>query len=97
MKTLNTILIDLQGVLYLQELQSKQRCGKSLTEKEKQRLERNFEQFADNGWKVYYDGDCGGALRNGKWTSWSCEEVKQILSEAGIKYKDGSKEEVINV
>lgn len=50
------------------------------------------------------DGDLGGCVgdwkngyEEGRWTSWSCEDMKRILIEAELPYKDGEEIEYIAV
>lgn len=100
----NTILLPLESFLYLQDKSYFERCGKHHTEKQIERLIRNFENFAHIGYKQLKDGDlggCNGKPENGweerRWTSWSCEDMKQILTEVGLPYKDGEETEYIAV
>jgi len=73
-------------------------------EKGRKMLERNFERFEKNGAKEIMDydlGGCRGPVKNGfeegRWTSWSCEDMKRILDSKGLSYKDGSETEYIAV
>lgn len=101
----NTILLPLESYLYLQNKSHLERCGKNHTEKQIERLKRNFDDFSyGTGYKKLYDGDlggCSGHWKNGykerRWTSWSCEDMKRILDNAGLPYKDGKQAEVIEV
>ena len=90
----NTILVPWESYLYLQQKCRNERCGDWKTEKQIERLKRNFEAFSHNGYKQLMDGDLGGCV-NGKLTSWKCEDMKRILNEAGLMYKDGGESECI--
>lgn len=98
----NTILVTWESYLYLQEKEYLERWGKRRNEKQIQRLRNNFDSFAYNGYKQLMDGDLGGcnghwenAWEERRWTSWSCEDMKRILNEAGLPYKDGKPTEYI--
>lgn len=103
-RKVNTILLPLESFLYLQEKGYNERCGKYRTEKQIERLKRNFESFAYNGYKRLCDGDLGGCVGNyenayeeRRWTSWSCEDMKRFLNEANLPYKEGKETEIIEV
>ena len=100
----NTILLPWESYLYLQQKERNERCGDWKTEKQIEKLKANFENFAHNGYKRLMDGDLGGCVgdwkngyEEGRWTSWSCEDMKRILTEAGLPYKDGEETEYIAV
>ena len=103
-KKANTILLPLESYLYLQDKSHLERCGKHGSEKRIERLKKNFKEFSYNGYKQLMDGDLGGCVGNwengyeeGRWTSWSCEDMKRILDEANLPYKDGKETEYIMV
>ncbi len=99
-----TILLPWESYLYLQQKGRNERCGDWKTEKQIAKLKANFEEFSYNGYKRLLDGDLGGCVgdwkngyEEGRWTSWSCEDMKRILDEAGLPYKDGEDTECVDV
>lgn len=91
-----TMGLSKEAYLYLQDRCRNERIGGHISDKYREKLERNFDQFAYKGYKVYYDGDLGGA-ENGRWTSWSCDKVKKMLDEQGLAYIDGGEQESIEI
>ena len=81
-----SLLVDLQGYLFLQEKARKERGGE-VTEKFKNHLEDNFNRLSFNLGRrevvEILDRNLGGAS-NGKWTSWSVEEMAKMLAEQGM-------------
>ena len=104
-RKLNSILIPWESWWHLENLSYFQRCGKYHTKKQKERAKRDFEQFAFyDGMKRTCEYDLGGATGNpersweeGRWTSWSCEDMKKILDEAGLPWEQGDPEERISI
>lgn len=99
-----TLLVPLESFLYLQEKCHIERCGNPQSEKAKQRLIRNFEEHSYNGKKQLMNGDLGGcngnpenAWEERRWTSWSVEDMIEILSEAGLPWERGEDTEYIAV
>ena len=100
----NTILLPLESYLYLQDKSYFERTGKHNTDKMIERLTCTFNQLQCNGHKRLKDGDLGGCVgkpensyEEGRWTSWSCSEMKRILDEEGLPFKDGDEVEYISV
>lgn len=100
----STILLPPDSFLFLQDKSFYERCGKHYSEKQMQRLTRNFEQFGHGGYKQLKSGDLGGcngvpenAWEEHRWTTWSIEDMKNILNEAGFSWKDGEEVEYISV
>lgn len=100
----NTILIPWESYLYLQNKQYEERMGKPKPESAIKRLELNFENCSHNGLYRIGDGALGGCIgtpenawEEKRWTSWSCEDMKQILDSAGLPYKDGGEREYISI
>lgn len=99
----NSIQVPWESWWHLENLSYFQRCGKYHTEEQKERMKRNFEQFAFyDGMKQICDYDQGGAIgdpersyEEGRWVSWSCEDMKKILNEADLPWKEGEPEERI--
>lgn len=91
-----TMGLSKEAYLYLSERCRKERIGDSLSEHSKERLETNFDNFSYKGYLEYYDGDLGGAV-NGRWTSWSCDQVKKMLDEQGLGYIEGEEKESIEI
>lgn len=78
----NGIKVDLEGFLYLQDLSCQQRSNKGLSDKSKERIKR----LSPNGAELY--DKCLGGAENGKWTSWTCADMKRILDKAGFTYSE---------
>ena len=100
----NTLLLPWESYLYLQRKERKERCGDCLKDEWIKRLKRGFDDLAKDGHKQIMDGDLGGCIGNpenaweeGRWTSWTCEDMKRILDEAGLPYKDGDETEYIAI
>ena len=103
-RTANTVRVNLDGYLYLQQKCHQERCGKPISEKGIERLKKNFERFSAQGWKTLMDGDFGGCIgspenswEERRWTNWSAEDMIRILTEAGIPCERGESQEVIDV
>lgn len=97
-----TILLPYESWIFLQEKSFLERTGKPYSEKQKTRMKTLFQNHSYDGKKELKDGDLGGckgkpelAWEEGRWTSWSCNDMKQILSSAGLPYEDGSEVEYI--
>lgn len=97
-----TILVTLESYLYLQEKSYFERCGKKHSDRAKERLIRNFEHFSVDGMKALMNGDLGGCKGNpenaweeGRWTSWSVDEMARILDEAKLPWMKGEEKEYI--
>lgn len=98
----STILVPLESFLYLQDKQRFERSGKHCSEQNIERLKYNFETFSYNGYKQIMNGDLGGckgepenAWEERRWTSWSVEDIKKILDEASLPWKEGEEQEYI--
>lgn len=100
----NSILVPLESWMFLQKKGYRERIGKELSEKAIQLRERSFERNAHNGKRQLINGDLGGcrgpvenAWEEGRWTSWSIEDMKKMLDEAGLPWEDGEEVEYIAV
>lgn len=100
----NSILVPWKSFLFLQQKCRHERCGDCHSERQIERLRRSFDDLAFKGYKRLLDGDLGGCkgdwkngYEEGRWTSWSCNDMKKILDEAGLPYKDGEETEYIAV
>lgn len=95
--TANAILVPWESWWYLEERSFQERCGKPHTEYSKEKLRSSFNRFVDSdGFKRLKDHDFGGAVgkpenswEEHRWTSWSCKDMKKMLDEAGLPWKDG--------
>lgn len=93
----HTILVSWESWLYLEEKSYVERSGKKHTEYSLERMKREFKRFAYyDGMKQLKDGDFGGAIgkpenswEERRWTSWTCEDMKRILDDAGLPWKQG--------
>lgn len=90
---------------YLQRIGWEQRTDKPYLESFTEKHRHNFD-YVTRGRHGYYAhdgafGGCNGEKRNaweeGRWTSWSVEDMKRILDKAGLPYKDAGETEVIDV
>jgi|GEM_PF-1828081 len=101
----NSMLVPWESWWHLEDISYRQRSGKQHTDKQKERMKRQFENFAIyDGMKKLLDYDLGGAVGNpeksyeeGRWTRWSCEDMKKILDEAGLSWKQGKLTEITSV
>ena len=94
----DTIYIGKEAYMYLLRTQRAQRGCSMLTEEQEGRIWDRMPKSSEGLRKVTRDsfgGAAGGVY--GRWTSWSLEKVKQILSEAGYTWKEGEPEKVIYV
>ena len=98
-----SILVPLESYIYLNNKRHEERStsGKPLNE---ERLVVNFNRNAYGGYKRLMDGDYGGCVgkpengyKEGRWTSWSCDDMKRILDKAGLPYKNGEDVEYIQL
>lgn len=101
----NSILVSRESWWKLEDISYYQRCGEHHTEEHKERMKRGFEQFAIyDGMKKICDYDFGGAVgapekswEEGRWTRWSCEDMKKILDEVGLPWKPGTPTEKMSI
>ena len=90
-----SIRVPLESWLYLQNECKKQRCGGEISTRFIEMLTKEYNRYDKNG-HVLVDGDLGGAIGNpensyeeGRWTSWSIEQMKKMLDEKALPYQDG--------
>ena len=99
------IKVPFESHEHLHRMQWQQRSDKPYLDSFTERHRRYFNIGADaNGLKSVHDGDFGGcngrkenAWEEGRWTSWSVDEMKRILDKAVLPYKDSGETEVIDV
>ena len=104
-KTLNRIAVNKEAFLYLDSLMRKERGCKPLNDQAKDMFWKRVMQCSASrtpeGLKILDDESMGGGdgTYYGKWTNWTCEDLKKLLAEAGHEWKElGSIEvEYINV
>jgi hypothetical protein len=102
MSTVKTFGLTEEGYIYLQNRSHFERCGKNHSEKFIERLKRNFKTFAYKGYYYIASSDLGGAIGNpensyeeGRWTHWSVDDMKKMLTEQGIPFgPDGTQEKM---
>ena len=95
----HAIKIELDGYLYLQNRLHKERCGEDLSESHIERLTANFKNHYKTC-ELTMDGDYGGTTDGtpqGKWTSWTVEQMAEMLTEAGIKWTPADDVECIDI
>ena len=108
-RKVNTILLPLESYLWLHEEGFKQRNERGetkLSDKSRDRLTNNFHQHKVKSTGLYaaHDGNFGGcngdphnAWEEGRWTSWTVEDMAKMLDENGLPYEIGEPTEVIPV
>lgn len=87
-----SLKVNLESYLYLQEQCKLQRLGKKLTDNQIKRLTKNYYSNYLNGINLT-DGQLGGAKDN-KWTSWTIEDMKDLLEKANLKYEYSEVDEI---
>ena len=103
-RTLNAILLPWESWMYLENKSFQERCGKHHTDLQIERMKRNFDNFAwHDGMKQIHDYDFGGAVgkpenswEEHRWTQWSCEDMKKMLDEAKLPWKESERVKVIS-
>lgn len=99
-----TIRVPLESWIYLKEQCRNQRCGDHLSERMIEHLKKEMQKEYNRNGHLLMDKDLGGAIgdptnsyEEGRWTSWSVEQMKKMLDEKGLPYEDGEEVEYINV
>lgn len=101
-----TILVPVESWWYLYNKSHEQRSetGRPLSEKTKENLIRRAFNYGEWEYHKLCNGDLGGCIgdplhawEEGRWTSWSIDEMKQMLDEVDLPYKDGKEIERIEV
>ena len=99
-----TIRVPFKSWMYLDNLGCSQRTGHEHSQKFIERIKREFDARWKEKGKEVIDKEMGGAIgepensyEDGRWTTWSIEEMKGMLDEAGLPYVDGEEVECINV
>ena len=98
------IRVELEGYIYLQDQSSIQRSGRVHSESWRERIKQHYEWHDQkHGGHLLMDGDLGGAVgkpersyEEGRWTSWSVDQMKKMLDEKGYKYIDVEDVDVIS-
>lgn len=88
-KSLERIGVDKEAFFYLVDLSREQRgCG-VLTDVARDRIWRRRKE-TDDDLVILNDESMGGGdgTYYGRWTSWSCEELKSLLQKAGHTWVD---------
>ena len=85
-RTVKVVGITKEGYIFLQS-KWYERHGKTMSDKWKEHLERNYIADLGDGWHGHYDGDLG----------YSCEEVKRLLAEQGLPFKDAGEQTVTDI
>lgn len=101
----NTMWVPYESFSYLRNKMHEERSetGKPLNQ---ERLRKTFDNspMTRDGYHQLMDGSFGGCKGNpkhaweeGRWTDWSIEDMKAMLDEAGLTYKDGEQIECISL
>ena len=85
-RTVKVVGVTIEGYIFLQS-KWYERKGKVLKDEWKERLRRRYIADLGDGWHGHYNGDLG----------FSCEEVKQLLAEQGLPFKDAGEETVTEI
>lgn len=91
MKKIKSILVSREAWLCLYEESHRQRKGCEYTPDGLEFLKKCYERDElriSDGRRYLFDGDLGGK-ENGRWVSWSCEKMAEILTAAGLEYEPG--------
>ena len=94
--TKKTILLSKEAYLFLQNKTKYERSGKNLSKEFIEKLERNFNNLQHEGYIRLFDNDLGGK-ENGKWTSWTCKKMADILDKEKLDYKLGKDTECVSL
>lgn len=99
-----TLLVPVESWWYLNNKCHEERIGKPLTEEQKERQINHAFRSGELKYKEICNGDFGGCIGNpenafeeGRWKNWSIDDMKQMLDEAGLSYKDGEEKDFIHV
>lgn len=86
---LNRIAVPRDAFIHLEQLQRKQRGCKPLTDEQ---LEKIWDKKSKTktGMIILDDQSMGGGdgTYYGKWNSWSCADLKNILRDAGLSWEE---------
>lgn len=93
-RRLDKIAVEKQAFLYLTGLMREQRGCKPLSDEAKEKVWNRRKKTSD-GMAILDDDSMGGGdgTYYGRWTSWNCNDLKHLLSEAGYGWKDLPSEE----
>ena len=92
--------VPFESYLFLQKecfRQRNERPNATWTDKRTDRLRKSFDYLTQGKHGMYMIGGslggCNGspirAWEEGRWTNWSVDDMKRILDEAGLPWKDG--------
>ena len=88
------IIVNLDGYIYL-HCEARTQRGFEITERYIESLKENFNYINPNGKAKICDGDLGGGCGSkspNTWTSWSIDEMTQMLIKQGIHFEIGAEE-----
>ncbi len=86
----NTILIGKDAHLYLARIQRKQRGCKPLTKEQEEEIWEKIPKYKNTQLRQV-DSNCyggGDGTYHGCWWSWSTEDLKRMLTEAGFPWNE---------
>lgn len=86
-KTLSQIGVSKEGFILLETISRKQRGCKPLSDDQMDGIWSRRRKTSD-GFAILDDESMGGGdgTYHGKWTSWKCDDLKAILSDAGMTW-----------
>ena len=92
-----SIFIGKEAHFFLDEESRKQRGCKCLSKEAKEKQWMRIPKV--DGLRNVIDDTYGGGdgTYHGKWTSWSVEDIKRMLNEAGLSYVEGPEVEYIDI
>lgn len=86
---MNRLMVTLESYLYLQTKSIESRGKKA--DKAIPRLTRNFRNWMNkDGYYWFLEGSLGYQTASGGYGVWSIQDMKDILDNAHLPYKDGS-------
>lgn len=100
-RKVKTLELPYESLLYLREEMRRQRTGRPLSDKAKDRIKRHMPK---SGFCIVDDGDFGGcdgdpqnAWEERRWTSWSVDTMIEMLDRANLPHGKIGESEVIDV
>lgn len=83
------IAVPRNSLEYLEKIMREQRGCKPLSDEKIERAWRRRRKN-ENGMVILEDNSMGGGdgTYYGKWTNWSCEDLRRMLREKGLPWED---------
>lgn len=99
LKSSPTIWVGKESYMYLNRISRKQRGCKPLTEEAENRMWDRITGYGEQTEKRLDNDSMGGGdgTYYGVWTSWTTEDMKRLLEEGNLSYRNGETIEKIHV